>query len=172
MANAIDIADFIIQESAQNQHPITNLELQIYMYFCHARSLIDAHVPLIDDELFQKWKYGPIAPTVYHTYKRYGINPIINPDSHTKLDLDTWEVTSETFDIDRLTDSEIDLIQNTIPTLFEFKRFALIEETHRHPSWANMEKAIMVANHELIYSDKDIIADFQQNIEFQIWLTR
>lgn len=171
MANAIDIADFIIQESAQNQHPITNLELQIYMYFCHARSLIDAHVPLIDDELFQKWKYGPISPTVYHTYKRYGINPIINPDSHTKLDLDTWEVTSETFDIDRLTDSEINLIQNTIPTLFEFKRFALIEETHRHSSWANMEKAIMEANHELIYSNQDIIADFQQNIEFQIWLT-
>lgn len=170
MANAIDVADFIIQESAQKRHPVSNLELQKYMYFCHARSLVEGQGPLIEDEPLQKWKHGPVSPTVYHTYKRYGIDPIFEPDSHTSLNTDTWEIESQNFDISRLTDSEIDIIRKTIPTLFKYGRFELVEETHRHPSWANMERDIINGSHELTYSNEEIISDFQHNGDFQIWL--
>lgn len=170
MARAIDVADFIIQESNRLGHPVTNLELQKYMYFCHARSLLDTNLPLIEDEALQKWKYGPVSSTAYHTYKRYGIDPISAPDTHTNLNTDTWELEIQNFDINRLTDGEIRIMEETIPTLFRFGRFELVEETHRHPSWANMEEEIMNGGQEIPYTNEEIVTDFQNNGDFQIWL--
>lgn len=170
MARAIDVADFIIQESNELGHPVTNLELQKYMYFCHARSLLDTNQPLIDDEALQKWKYGPVSPIAYHTYKRYGVDPILASDTHTSLNPATWELESQNFDIDRLTDEEIDIIRGTIPTLFNFGRFELVEETHRHPSWASVEEDITNGSQEIRYTDEEITSDFRNNGDFQIWL--
>lgn len=171
MARAIDVADFIILESNRQNHPLTNLELQKYIYFCNARSLLkNPTSPLVSDELMEKWKYGPVSPTAYHTYKRYGINPITTPDTHTNLNTETWEIEVESFDIQKLTEEERELIINTIPKLFKFGRFELVEETHKHPSWASVEEEIMSGIQGLQYSNEEVRMDFQTNREFQIWI--
>lgn len=170
MAKAIDVADFIIMESKKMDHPITNLELQKYMFFCNARHLLENEsTPLIHDELLEKWKYGPVSPTAYHTYKRYGIEPIQAPDTHTSLNTETWEIEIDKFSLENLTAEERALISDTIPQLFEYGRFDLVEETHKHPSWKREEEAIMNGKQGLQYTNIEISEDFQSKPEFQIW---
>ncbi|WP_172507385.1 Panacea domain-containing protein, partial [Enterococcus faecalis] len=65
---AMYVADYIIDYCNKHDIEINNLKLQKVMYYLQAKSLVETNEPLIDEEL-QKWKYGPVVPTVYHEYK-------------------------------------------------------------------------------------------------------
>ena len=54
---------------------ITPLKLQKLIYYAHGWNLALRDGPLID-ELVEAWEYGPVVPSVYHEFKRYGNQPI------------------------------------------------------------------------------------------------
>ena len=48
------------------------------VYVCHGWMLAVHHAPLITEPV-EAWTYGPVVPTIYHDYKKYGAQNI--PDA-------------------------------------------------------------------------------------------
>ena len=72
-------------ELAESEGGITPLKMQKLVYFAHGWHLAFRGTPLIEDE-FQAWEYGPVVPTLYHEFKKWGRN---NIGEHAR----TWERT-------------------------------------------------------------------------------
>ena len=72
MAKAIDVANFFVDlANSDPDDSITNLRVNKLLYFAQAWSLVRRNVPLFDEEI-QAWKYGPVVPSVYQTFKPCG----------------------------------------------------------------------------------------------------
>ncbi|MGR6075476.1 Panacea domain-containing protein [Achromobacter sp. CSND-B12] len=57
---------------------LTNLQLQKILYLAHMIYAGRHRKPMIDDENFQAWNYGPVLPSVYHPASAFGDKPIKN----------------------------------------------------------------------------------------------
>lgn len=77
MAKAIDVAKFLIEivGSSTSEDAITNLRINKLLYFAQAHSLQSLGYFLIDDD-FQAWRHGPVIPSIYRIYKKFGKNAI------------------------------------------------------------------------------------------------
>lgn len=94
MANIYDVANFFIQLSNDSvDDPITNLKLNKLLYYAQGCYLARTGKPLFDGEI-EAWQYGPVEPTIYNKYKRYGSSPITEVDQ--KCERDAFE--SDEFD--------------------------------------------------------------------------
>lgn len=51
------------------------MKLQKILYYAHGWNLGLRLGPLLDDRV-EAWKWGPVIPTVYHEFKRFGNDPI------------------------------------------------------------------------------------------------
>lgn len=79
--NAIAIANYFVDKSTNDStapYPLTLLRLVKYVYISYgfAMALLGR---VIIDKRFDKveaWKYGPVIPSVYHSFKHNGNNPI------------------------------------------------------------------------------------------------
>jgi uncharacterized phage-associated protein len=54
---------------------VTNLTLQKLLYFAHGQFLVTRGLPLVDG-YFEAWRYGPVHPTVYNSFKVAESGPI------------------------------------------------------------------------------------------------
>lgn len=66
MANIIDVAKFILEESSRTSHPeVSNMKLQKICYFIQGWYLaINNGQPMFGED-FHAWKYGPVSPALY-----------------------------------------------------------------------------------------------------------
>jgi len=55
--------------------PVTNLALQKLLYFAHGLYLMEARRPLVSG-YFEAWKFGPVHPAAYASFKGAGDQPI------------------------------------------------------------------------------------------------
>lgn len=58
-----------------NRADISNLKLQKLLYYCQAYSLALTGEPLFDEDI-EAWAWGPVIPSIYKQYKKYGCNNI------------------------------------------------------------------------------------------------
>ncbi len=70
------IANYFIDKSFETGVEITPMKLVKLVYISHGWYLAYNSKPLIT-EAVQAWKYGPVIESVYHLYKNFGSNPII-----------------------------------------------------------------------------------------------
>lgn len=95
--------------------PVTQMSLQKLAYIAHGVHLAEHDVPLITEK-FQAWKFGPVIPQIYHTYKFYGSSPITD----TKLILSRIYTSS---DIDEQVESLPKKVSDLIDTVWNtFKK--------------------------------------------------
>ena len=73
---ALDVANMFIQRHGKAQ--ITNLKLNKLVYLAQRDSLLRDGVALFDDAI-EAWQYGPVVPSVYREFKRFGRAPITSP---------------------------------------------------------------------------------------------
>lgn len=73
--DAREVANFILDVCDKKSQPITNLELQKIMFFCHVWSLVTLKKPLIKNN-FEAWQHGPVIQYVYRDFKKYKKSPI------------------------------------------------------------------------------------------------
>ncbi len=105
------IAYAFVKKGIEQRKPVTQMKLQKMVYFAHGYHLAKYGTPLIEEE-FEAWKFGPVIPSIYHTYKLYGSEEITDntliPDvrnlellsislSYQAIDAInyTWEVTKD-----------------------------------------------------------------------------
>lgn len=77
MNNAVTIANYFLKKSFEEGVEVTPMKLLKLVYIAHGW-----HLAITDTELISEptevWKYGPVVPSVYHAFKRYGTSQIRN----------------------------------------------------------------------------------------------
>ena len=79
--NAISIANYFIDKANENRegrHPFTLLRLVKYVYIAYGFGMAILDKKIIDERFdkVEAWKYGPVIPSVYHSFKHNGKDPI------------------------------------------------------------------------------------------------
>ncbi|KAI9437352.1 phage-associated protein [Russula earlei] len=73
------IAYAFVKKAIDEGNPVTQMKLQKMIYFAQGVHLILHNEPLVKEQ-FQAWKYGPVIPAIYQTYKFYGSQPVTDTD--------------------------------------------------------------------------------------------
>ncbi|MBU4370199.1 DUF4065 domain-containing protein [Patescibacteria group bacterium] len=66
-----DVADYFLAFANETEDPITNLKLQKLVYYAQAWHLANYSKPLFDAD-FEAWVHGPVIPSLYFSYQKYG----------------------------------------------------------------------------------------------------
>jgi uncharacterized phage-associated protein len=97
------IADYFIYVANETGSYLSNLKLQKLLYYAQAWHLALYGIPLFDEE-FEAWVHGPVIPSLYAKYKKFGWKPILEevekPEFHEELQNFLDEVTEEYFMLD------------------------------------------------------------------------
>ena len=112
MANALDVAKYIISKCNQEQEPVSNLQLQKILYIIQKTFLQVGSQAFEDD--FEAWQIGPVIREVYNQYCGFGGSKIrlSYPDAQisdefreitdfiiiSKRKFAPWELTEEALD--------------------------------------------------------------------------
>lgn len=87
------IANYFLELAAREKKEITPLQIQKLVYIAHGwyMALYGHEKPLVDDEFAEAWEYGPVFPSIYHEFKKYGASPIKEPAYDLRFDEFTEE---------------------------------------------------------------------------------
>jgi uncharacterized phage-associated protein len=69
------IANYVLDLGDRDGRPISPMKLQKLLYFAHGWYLALTDHPLLDDQV-EAWQWGPVIPSIYHEFKRFGPHPI------------------------------------------------------------------------------------------------
>ena len=75
MYSAKAIANYFLDKGDEDQIAISPMKLIKLVYIAHGWYLAFTDDPLIDDYV-EAWTYGPVIPSLYQAFKRYGSFPI------------------------------------------------------------------------------------------------
>ena len=127
--NAISISNYLIDKTDE----ITGKKLKLLglmkrVYLVHGFSLAILNKPAIDHRFdkVEAWKYGPVIPSVYHTFKYNGSNDIVTLGKIIDFEKDNYP--DET---PMLEDPKLQAICNMV--LNRYKNFSdreIVEFTH------------------------------------------
>lgn len=79
MATAFETANWLIERFEADGKGITQLQLQKLAFIAHGWHLAYTKNPLVRDEDFKGWKYGPVLESLHKEFKEYGSSPIPCP---------------------------------------------------------------------------------------------
>lgn len=76
--NALSVANYFIDLANKDGKPVTQLGLMKRVYVAHGFSLAINKQSLLDSRFdkVEAWRYGPVIPSVYHSFKQFKSNPI------------------------------------------------------------------------------------------------
>lgn len=69
------VANAFLNKGFADKVAIDPLKIQKLIYYAAGYYLAASNVPLID-EAFEAWDNGPVVPSVYHEFKKFGYTPI------------------------------------------------------------------------------------------------
>ena len=75
MITALNVGNNILQRGFAENIDITPMKLQKLIYFVY-RDYLQRTGRSLFNERFETWKYGPVVPSVYNEFRKYGSNAI------------------------------------------------------------------------------------------------
>lgn len=97
MISANQVADFFLAFAKEHGDYISQLKLQKMVYYADAWFLVNNGSPLVSEE-FEAWVHGPVVRTLYHRFKEYRWNPILEDVAFPDLDELQAEHLAEIYD--------------------------------------------------------------------------
>lgn len=67
------IAEYLLKLADDSGAALTPMQVLKLVYIAHGWQLGLNRRPLINESI-EAWQYGPVIPSLYHSYKRYGSN--------------------------------------------------------------------------------------------------
>ncbi|OYQ80500.1 hypothetical protein B9T19_04385 [Ignatzschineria sp. F8392] len=153
---AIDIANYILWYAGEKGHEgLTALKLQKILYYVVTGYLKKTGEFLFNEKI-EKWRYGPVIPSVYHTFKnkKYGLikKPISNfIEVEGKFVADPFNPNN----IDKDTQT---IIENIVDRLIDCTAFELVEKTHKEPAWRDYKSLILESWDNPTYTKEELLA--------------
>ena len=72
---ALDLAQYIVNKCIQDNHPISNLQLQKIMFFIQ-KEFLQNNFGIAFEDRIEAWQFGPVVPITYSKYCCFGGMPI------------------------------------------------------------------------------------------------
>ncbi len=135
--NALSVANYFIDLAAKEGKPLHLLGLVKRVYIAHGFALALLHRGLLDPRFdkVEAWKYGPVIPSVYHSFKQYKANEITE-----KTVIMEWDATRKepVFNTPVLTsEDEAAIVKMVWRRYSSFTDGELVDLTHKKGSpWA------------------------------------
>lgn len=164
MYRALLIANYIVFVALRRGIDITNLHLQKILYYLQAESLVNTGRPLFDG-VIEKWRLGPVVPTVYHEYKKFGSQPIKEIAREIVFNNSTMNVEFVDFDENNINFEDRERITPLIIQLLNKDAFKLVDKTHSHSIWSDYREFIEAGEKNLRYTNDEIRNYFIQHPE-------
>ncbi|MFZ9470501.1 MAG: Panacea domain-containing protein [Rickettsiales bacterium] len=73
--SASDIANYMIACSFIEKIPLSPMKLIKLVYIAYGWGLVFLNQKLFNEDI-EAWQYGPVIPSIYHEFKRFGKEPI------------------------------------------------------------------------------------------------
>ena len=129
--NATSLANYFIDLAISNQKDILQMGLMKRVYITHGFCLALFDKSALDPrfDVVEAWRYGPVIPSVYHSFKHNGKNPIKEKSVFVDYDPTTFEVTTQ---IPELTDNDVKAVANMVWNRYlDFSDTQMVELTHK-----------------------------------------
>ena len=75
------VANYFLQLAEKNGERLSPMRLIKLVYIAHGWHLGLLDKPLINERP-EAWKYGPVVPSLYHEFKKFGNEPIASPATY------------------------------------------------------------------------------------------
>lgn len=124
------IANFILENAENENLPMTPLKMHklVYLVYGWVRAVLD--IRLFNEEI-QAWDFGPVVPSLYHEFKRFGKSPIVYGTRSI------YEDSNLTFPSITLDHPTINVMRKAWNVYKLFTAIALVNKTHEpHSPWA------------------------------------
>lgn len=135
--NALAVANYFIELAKEDKTELRLLGLVKRVYIAHGFSLALYGRPLLDPRFdkVEAWKYGPVIPSVYHSFKHNESNPITKGAVIARWDDEAQE---EHFETPKLTESQDKELVKAIWSRYKGRKdWEMVELTHVEGSpWA------------------------------------
>lgn len=69
------VANEFLKKAKESGDELNPMQIQKLVYIAHGWSLVILKKPLIKDRI-EAWDYGPVIPSLYHEFKKFGSGPI------------------------------------------------------------------------------------------------
>jgi uncharacterized phage-associated protein len=81
---ALAVANSFLDIASGHGKTLGPMKIQKLVYYAHGWNLAINDAPLIN-EYVEAWEYGPVIPSVYHAFKKYGSGAITEKGSKVAL---------------------------------------------------------------------------------------
>lgn len=128
--NALSVANHFVELAQEAGKPLRLLGLVKRVYIAHGFSLALLGRGLADPRFdkVEAWKYGPVIPSVYHSFKQYRAEPIKG-----RTEVIEWDANGNSvFVTPELTDGEeIEVVRMVWKRYAQFTDNELVSLTHK-----------------------------------------
>ena len=69
------VAEYMLYLADKDKRVLTPMQILKLVYIAHGWQLGINSRPLVNESV-EAWQYGPVIPSLYHQYKKYGSRPI------------------------------------------------------------------------------------------------
>lgn len=74
----LEVANSVLEEASEQGKTLTVMQLLKLVYIAHGWCLALLDAPLVDEEP-EAWQHGPVFPSIYREFRRFGSQPISGP---------------------------------------------------------------------------------------------
>jgi len=164
--DVIDIANYIIFYANKYGYEVNNLSLQKLLYYLKAKLLYEESSFQIE-ETVEKWKLGPVFPKVYHEFKIFGSDMILEPLK--RVEVKDEKIRLKKFNSAIFTDFEKIKMNELLEKMIEVDRFRLVDMTHEEDIWKQYEEFIESGVKNIQYTDYEIKEYFNKEETDRPW---
>lgn len=72
LCTATKLSRYVVGKCARDGKPVSNLQLQKILYFLQSVYCRATGGKLLFEDKFEAWPYGPVIPSVYREFSRFG----------------------------------------------------------------------------------------------------
>lgn len=120
MCTVNNVAKYLLSFQGEDaSDAISNMKLQKLLYYAQGFALAILGRPLFSED-FEAWEYGPVVPSVYKQYKKYGFKAIPPVDINIKK---------------AFKDEEVKLLDQVYNVFGQYSAWALSEMSHNTAPW-------------------------------------
>lgn len=155
---ALKVADIIISFFDYKGDLITNKKLQKLLYYVESWSLV--HTSSLIDEDFEAWVHGPVIPSVYREYKKFGYSAIRNEYAEGQSSSSRLEELTAS----GISEEQKELLFQVLDKYGGMASYQLETLTHAEEPWKSARKECDALSHSSNIITKDSMRNYYSSL--------